>query len=212
MQVTPLRRTQRLIPNPNVLVAFSALTLLVGRQERHPAFKKIGGWLRWALLSLELRMEWYPAKWSVCLPLLIFPCTIKSRSSLLAPTHPGGPRKRAVTVVVWWRSMGNLLLLWWIWCLNICCLCYAVQGVGIILTVRIVCRSRDVWLGHHWLMPTSVTIRGSAVVAATCATLTWRTVSTSLRLRFCRGSRLHWRHLCTVSSEQAALDASLHSE
>ena len=33
---------------------------------------------------------------SQCLPLLIFPCTIKSRSSLLAPAHPGGPGKRAV--------------------------------------------------------------------------------------------------------------------
>jgi len=31
-----------------------------------------------------------------CLPLLIFPCTIKSRSSLLAPADPGGPGKRAV--------------------------------------------------------------------------------------------------------------------
>ena len=31
-----------------------------------------------------------------CLPLLIFPCTIKSRSSLLAPPHLGGPGKRAV--------------------------------------------------------------------------------------------------------------------
>jgi len=29
----------------------------------------------------------------VCLPLLVFPCTIKSRSSLLAPAHPGGPGK-----------------------------------------------------------------------------------------------------------------------
>jgi len=28
--------------------------------------------------------------------LLIFPCIIKSRSSLLAPAHPGGPGKRAV--------------------------------------------------------------------------------------------------------------------
>ena len=70
-----------------------ALTLLVGRQEGHPACKKwgmVGGghWL--------VRMEWRPAGWSVCLPLLIFPCTIKSRSSLLAPAHPGGPRKRAV--------------------------------------------------------------------------------------------------------------------
>ena len=34
------------------LVAFSALTLLVGRLEGHPAFKKIwGGWWRWALVS-----------------------------------------------------------------------------------------------------------------------------------------------------------------
>jgi len=41
-----------------------------------------------------VRMEWLPAGWSVCLPLLIFPCTIKSRSSLVAPTHPGGLRKR----------------------------------------------------------------------------------------------------------------------
>jgi len=30
------------------------------------------------------------------LPLLIFPCTIKSRSSLQAPAHPVGPGKRAV--------------------------------------------------------------------------------------------------------------------
>jgi len=37
----------------------------------------------------------------VCLPLLIFPCTIKSRSSLLARAHPGGPGKRAVK---------------WLWC------------------------------------------------------------------------------------------------
>ena len=43
-----------------------------------------------------LWMEWRPAGWSVFLPLLIFPCTIKSRSSLLAPVHPGGPGKRAV--------------------------------------------------------------------------------------------------------------------
>jgi len=33
--------------------AFSALTLLVGRQEGHPACKKMGGWWRWALLSLD---------------------------------------------------------------------------------------------------------------------------------------------------------------
>jgi len=32
-------------------VAFSALTLLVGQQEGHPACKKMGGQWRWALVS-----------------------------------------------------------------------------------------------------------------------------------------------------------------
>jgi len=50
VQVTPLRRTQRLFPNPNALVAFSALTLLAGWQEGLPSVKN-GGWWRWALVS-----------------------------------------------------------------------------------------------------------------------------------------------------------------
>jgi len=44
-------------------------------------------------------MEWCPARWSVFLSLLIFPCTIKSRSSLLALAHPGGPSCGGVVVV-----------------------------------------------------------------------------------------------------------------
>jgi len=76
-----------------MLVTFSALTLLVGQQKGHPACKKWGDGGGGHRL---VRMEWRPAGWSVCLPLLIFPTTIKSRSSLLAPAHPGGPRKRAV--------------------------------------------------------------------------------------------------------------------
>jgi len=69
------------------------------RQEGLVACKKIwgdGGGRHWLV-----QMEWCPAGWSVCLPLLIFPCTIKSRSSLLPPAHPGGPEKRAVQ---------------WLWC------------------------------------------------------------------------------------------------
>jgi len=46
----------------------------------------VGHWL--------VRMEWRLAGQCVCL--CIFPCTIKSRSSLLAPAHPGGPGKTAV--------------------------------------------------------------------------------------------------------------------
>ena len=53
-------------------------------------------WLVW--------MEWRPAGWLVCLPLLIFPCTIKSRSSILAPAHLGGfgkkGRKTVVVVII----------------------------------------------------------------------------------------------------------------
>jgi len=49
-----------------------------------------------------VRMKWRPAGWSVCLPLLISPCTIKSRSSVLAPAHPGGRRKRAIKRLWWW--------------------------------------------------------------------------------------------------------------
>jgi len=82
VQVTPLRRTLASSPSPNVLVAFSALTLLIGWQEGHPACKKVGDGGGGRLL---VWMEWRPAGWSVCLPLLIFPCTIQSRSSLLAP-------------------------------------------------------------------------------------------------------------------------------
>jgi len=47
-------------------------------------------------------MEWRTAGWSVCLPLLIFPCTIKSRSSLLALAHLGGSGKAAVKRLWWW--------------------------------------------------------------------------------------------------------------
>ena len=76
-----------------MLVAFSALTLLVGRRKGIRPVKNMGDGGRGHYL---FRMEWHPSGWSVCLPLLIFPCTIKSRSSLLALAHPGGPGKIAV--------------------------------------------------------------------------------------------------------------------
>ena len=47
-----------------------------------------------------VRMEWRLAGWSVCLPLLIFPCTIKSRSFLLAPADVDGLGKRAIKWLV----------------------------------------------------------------------------------------------------------------
>jgi len=61
---------------------------------------KIGGGGHWLV-----RMEWRRAGWPVCLPLLIFPCTTKSRSSLLAPAHPGGAGKTAVKRMWWCGGM-----------------------------------------------------------------------------------------------------------
>jgi len=63
-------------------------------------------------------MEWRPAGWSVCQPLVILPSNIKSRRSfLLPPAHPDGPRKRAVkqlwcgVVAVFGISLSMLLIL-----------------------------------------------------------------------------------------------------
>jgi len=64
---------------------------LGGRKGIRPVKKGHGGAGHWLV-----RIEWRPAGWCVCLPLLIFPCTIKSRSSLMAPAHPDGPGKRAI--------------------------------------------------------------------------------------------------------------------
>ena len=66
-----------------------------------------GHWLVW--------MEWRPAGWSVCLPLLISPCTIKSRSSLLAPAHLGGPVKELCVVVV---VVVSMIVSWIAWRLD----------------------------------------------------------------------------------------------
>ena len=77
-----------------------------------------------------VRMEWRPAGWSLCLPLLIFPCTIKSRSSLLAPAHPSGPGKRAIKWLLVSWSLTSLfstnmaisetnkmvVVVWWLKC------------------------------------------------------------------------------------------------
>ena len=116
--------------------AFSPLTLLVGRQEEHPARKEIwgdGGVGHWLI-----RMEWHPARWSVCLPLLISPCTIRSRSSLLAPSHPGGPGKQGhktvvVVVVVVVMALTIVCAFW---------LCMHVVRQG---KIKIILRSTWIW-------------------------------------------------------------------
>ena len=77
-------------------VAFSALTLLVGRQEGHPACKKLsGGVLAW-LSYLERGTDLHTAQ------LMPLPLTVSCFSKIqidftfLVPAYPGSPGKRAI--------------------------------------------------------------------------------------------------------------------
>jgi len=75
--------------------AFSALTLLVGRQEGHPACKKLGGGL---LLWLSVCSEGADLHMAQLMPL---PLTVSCYSKIqigftfLVLAYPGGPGKRA---------------------------------------------------------------------------------------------------------------------
>jgi len=71
------------------LILPSVLWRLGGRRGIWPV-KIWGEWWRWALVSPDGVAP------SQMVGVLISPCTIKSRSSLLALANPGGPRKRAV--------------------------------------------------------------------------------------------------------------------
>ena len=81
--------------------AFSALTLLVGQQEGHPACKK-------------LKLEWWGAGVAICLergaelhiaqlmslPLSLFASVKYTLILPLVPAHPGIPDKRPLNVCV----------------------------------------------------------------------------------------------------------------
>jgi len=68
---------------------------LVGRKGIWPVKMGDGGGGHWLV-----QMEWHLARWSVSLPLLIFPCTIKSRSFSSGTGSPGWSRKKDRETVV----------------------------------------------------------------------------------------------------------------
>ena len=76
----------------HITYAFSALTLLVGRQERHPACNKLsGGLLAWLSVWSEVQTCIWPS-WCHCHSLSL--ASVKSRGlTFLVPAHPGSPRK-----------------------------------------------------------------------------------------------------------------------
>ena len=77
-------------------LAFSALTLLVGRQEGHPACKKLSGGGAGVVIRLELGADLRMAQ------LTPLPLTVSCFSKIqivftfLVPAHPGSPGQRAV--------------------------------------------------------------------------------------------------------------------
>ena len=78
-------------------LAFSALTLLVGRQEGHPACKKLsGGVLAWLSVWTKVQTCIRPSGFH-CHALAVS-CFIKIDIgfTFLVPAHPGSPGQRAV--------------------------------------------------------------------------------------------------------------------
>jgi len=77
-------------------IAFSALTLLVGRQEGHPAYKNFEWWGTGMVICLERDADLHVAQ------LMPLPLTVSCFSkiqigfSFLVPAHPGSPGQRAV--------------------------------------------------------------------------------------------------------------------
>ena len=79
-----------------VLVPFSALTLLVGRQEGHPACRKTEWWGAGVVICLELGADLHMAQ---LMPLpLTFSCFSKIQIgfTFLVLAHLGSPGQRAV--------------------------------------------------------------------------------------------------------------------
>ena len=74
----------------------TALTLLVGRQEGHPACKKTEWWVAGMVICLERDADLHMAQ------LMPLPLTVSCSSKIqigftfLVPAHPGSPGKRAV--------------------------------------------------------------------------------------------------------------------
>jgi len=79
-----------------VSCAFSALMLLVGRQEGHPACKKTEWWGTGVVICLERGADLHTAQ------LMPLPLTVSCFSKIqigftfLVPAHPGCPGKEAV--------------------------------------------------------------------------------------------------------------------
>ena len=89
------------------MLAFSALTLLVGRQEGHPACKKTEWWGAGMVICLERGADLHMVQ------LMPLPLTVSCFSkiqigfAILVPAHPGSPGQRAIkwVCVCYWLTL-----------------------------------------------------------------------------------------------------------
>jgi len=83
--------------NPKkILITFSALTLLVGRQEGHPACKNTEQWGAGVVICLERGADLHMAQ-RIPLPLTVSCFSeIQIGFTFLVPAHPDSPGQRAV--------------------------------------------------------------------------------------------------------------------
>ena len=93
---------------------FSALTLLVGRQEGIWPVKKMEWWGAGMVICLERVADLHTAQ------LIPLPLTVSCFSKILVPSHPGSPGKRATKRV---------------------CVCVCVQTIIMLTVTRIPCYS-----------------------------------------------------------------------
>ena len=117
-----------------IIMAFSALTLLVGRQEGHPAWKKTEWWGAGMVICLEQGADLHMAQ------LMPLPLTVSCFSKIqigftfLVLAHPGSPGKGAIKRV----------------CV---CVCVCVNAIIEILKGRDPknrCRIVFKWAWHEW--------------------------------------------------------------
>ena len=91
-----LKENDRFLPRLVDLLAFSALMLLVGWQEGHPACKKTEWWGADVVICVDRGADLHMAQ------LMPLPLTISCFSKIqigftfLVPAHPGSPGQRAV--------------------------------------------------------------------------------------------------------------------
>ena len=89
-------------------IAFSALTLLVGWQEGHPACKKQEWWGAGVVICLEQGADLHMAQ-LMPLPLTVSCFTkIKIGFTFLLPAHLGSPGKRAIKRVCFFVDWGAI--------------------------------------------------------------------------------------------------------